>query len=288
MKLKYTTKLFIVVNLIITAFRTVQLLVLTESGTGFLKQGTLGYNIAGMGFSGLALAALFVNSAMAVRQPEKINLKGVPSMVMLALVGAMYAVGATLSLIGRQVGFAVEAVLLLLVAFTVFVFLTSAFCGLQLPKIGALSFIAFWVAEFALSYLHYTEKPLRVRTVYEALAIFFVIMFSVIFGKAISGVKSERNFRLLYPFGLTASALCMVSVVPELIALIVGQGDKVTESAVSPTVLAAAGLFSGFVTVNTFKRSNTIHPRQKLRKMAELQTANEALAETESADGEST
>ena len=268
MKLKYTTTLFILVNLIVTAFRTVQVLILTEAGTGFLKSNALGWNIAGMVFSVLALAALFFNSVRAVRQPETINLKGAPSMVMLAAVGIMYACGAAFSLIEKQIGYKIEILLLLLAAFSAFIILISALCRLQLPKICALSFIAYWLVKFALAYLHYTEKPLRVRTVYETLAICFVILFSVAFGKAFSGVKSERNFRLLYPFGLIASSLCIVSVIPEFIAFITGQGDKITELAVSPIVLVAAAVFTGFVTINTFKKSNTIHPKQKLRAQA--------------------
>ena len=45
MKLKYTTKLFIAVNIIAVAKRTVQILVFTENETAFFKDGTLAVNI---------------------------------------------------------------------------------------------------------------------------------------------------------------------------------------------------------------------------------------------------
>ena len=84
-------------------------------------------------------------------------------------------------------------------------------------------------------------------------------------GKAISGVNPEKNFRKIYPLGLLACTLCNVSLIPEIIAWLCGFGDKVTESAVMPLSLAAAAIFTGFFTINTFKKSNTIHPKMKKR-----------------------
>ena len=90
MKLKYTTKLFIAVNAIILAFRTLQVLLLTEPNTGFLKGDYIVVNIIGAVLVVACLAALFSNASMAVRQPRKINCGGVASCVVAALSAVLY------------------------------------------------------------------------------------------------------------------------------------------------------------------------------------------------------
>ncbi len=278
MKLKYTTKLFIVVNAIIITFRTLQVLFLTESNTAFLKDGVARgiINVLGTVLVVLALAALFSNSSQAVRQPEKINCKGIPSAVTALLVCGMHIFMGVFSFKGQQNGGFVLAVALLSAASCV-VMAVAAVRRQRFSKFAALPFIAFWLQQFILAYMYYSEHPLRVRIVYEIFALCFTVLFFITFGKAVSGVKPEKNFRRIYPLGLTASSLCMASVIPELIATVVGMGDKTAESAVHPLALAAAALFTGFFTINTFKRSNTIHPKALVRRA--IRERNRYLAE---------
>ena len=267
MKLKYTTKLFIVVNLIVLTFRTLQIILLTESNTAFLIDGfwPKAFDIAGSVLVVLSLTALFSNSAQAVRQPVRINCKGVPSVVVSAITGVAFLIVGLVSYKTLLHGNAVVLTLALLSMVGCVLMAVSAITGKPFFKAVALPFIGYWLAEFVLSYLYYTEHPLRVRTVYEVFAVIFTVLFFVTFGKAVSGVKSEKSFRRIYPLGLTASALCMASVVPETLAKIFGHSDKVAESAVMPLALIAAALFTGFFTINTFKKSNTIHPNRKKR-----------------------
>lgn len=264
-KLKYTTKLFIVVNFIAVLFRTVQICALTESKTAFLKDGTLVFNIIGTLISVVAYILMFYIAFKAVRQPEKVNCEGVPSIVALGITGSMYLIGCVLSVVIRPHGWWMTAIMSLLCVVAVLSFMDSAYKKKVLSKVWFLGFIAYWLVEFVEAYLFYTERPLRVRTVYETAALCFVIGFLIVFGKAISGVKSEENFRLIYPLGLTACSLCIVSFVPETIATIIGFGQKVSVSAVMPEALVAAAVFTGFFTINTFKKSNTIHPKMKQR-----------------------
>lgn len=265
MKLKYATKVFIVVNLITVLLRTMEIVFLTESGTAFLKEGFAVLNIIITAITILALTALYFNAFLAVRQPEKINCAGVPSAVALAVSGSLYLIGGALSLVLKPYGWRLIAVMSALVVAATVSFMISALNKKPISKVWSLAFIAYWIAEFVESYLFYTERPLRVRTVYETAALCFIILFSVTFGKAVSGVKPKKSFRNIYPLGLTATSLCIVSVVPEMLASIFGKGQNVTESAVMPVALAAAAVFIGFFTINTFKKSNTIHPKRKKR-----------------------
>ena len=281
MKLKYTTKLFIAVNIIAVAIRTVQILVFTENETAFLKDGTLAVNIIFAVLILLVLSAMFFNASQAVRQPEKINCRGIPSAVAAGLCGVAFLSDGVLAFInsGKTIygGVSFAAVLYAAVAglacVSCIMMMGSALKDRPLSKPAALSFIAYWIMQFINAYLFYTERPLRVRTVYEAFALCFVIVFVITYGKAVSGVKPDKSFRRIYPLGLTACSLCILSVVPELIAAIFGFGEKVTESAVTTLTLAAGAIFTGFFTINTFKKSNTIHPKAKKR--LEVQAAVE-------------
>ncbi len=274
MNLKYTTKLFIVVNLIAVAFRTVQIMFLTESGTAFLKPGMLVVNIIGTVLVVLSLGALCFNANGAVRQPEVLNCKGVPSAVAACLSGILYLAGGCL---GAFASGKINTILLassVAVAIACTLLTVSALSKMRFPKFAALLFLVYWLVEFVCAYLFYTERALRVRTVYETFAICAVLLFSVTLGKAISGVNPEKNFRRIYPLGLLTCALCNVSLIPEIIAWVCGFGDKVTESAVMPLSLAAAAIFTGFFTINTFKKSHTIHPKMK-RRMEERRIAKD-------------
>ena len=274
MKLKYTTKLFIVVNLIAVAFRTVQIMFLTESGTTFLKPDMLVVNIIGTVLVVLSMGALCFNANGAVRQPEALNCKGILSAVVACLSGILYLAGGCLGAVasGKVNTMLIAASVAVTIACTLLT--VSALDKIRFPKGAALLFLVYWLVEFICAYLFYTEKALRVRTVYETFAICAVLLFSITLGKAISGVNPEKNFRRMYPLGLLACTLCNISLIPEIIAWVCGFGDKVTESAVMPLSLVAAAIFTGFFTINTFKKSNTIHPKMKKR-MAEGRIAKD-------------
>lgn len=283
MKLKYATKLFIVVNLIAVLFRTVQICALTESGTAFLKEGTIIINIIGTCVLVGAYILLFFAALKDVCQPKKISCDGIPSIVALGITGSLYLVGCVLSFVFKPYGWGMTAIMSLLCVGAILSFIDSALNKKPLSKVWVLAFIAYWLVEFVEAYLFYTERPLRVRTVYETAALCFIVAFLIVFGKAVSGVKSEQSFRLIYPLGLTASSLCIVSIVPETIASIIGFGQKVTESAVMPEALVAAAVFTGFFTINTFTKFNTIH--HKVKQCIETDNA-EKLSILEATDGD--
>lgn len=270
MKLKYTTKLFMVVNGIILLFRTLQVLLLTETKTGFLKSGYAVVNIIGAVLIVLCLGAMFSNAIQAVRQPQNVNCKGLLSVIVAGVSAALYLASGIGAVMTAQLGWKVMLATSVLSAIMCIALAVSAFNEKPISKVVTLLPIPYWLTVLVISYIYYTERPLRVRTVYEAFAVCFVLLFTVCFGKAVSGVNSEKNFRRIYPLGLTACALCLLCVVPEGIAWVCGMSDKITASPVMPLTLAVGALFTGFFTINTFKKSNTVHPNKK--KKAEEQS----------------
>lgn len=276
MKLKYTTKLFIIVNTIAVALRTAQIFLLTEDKTGFLKPGLSVINIIIAVFTVLCIAAMFSNSSQAVRQPEKLNCCGLPSAIAAGMTALCYLGSGIAAVVAKSVGWKIVLLMSVLAAVMCIWLMLAALKVVEIKKGIMLLPLPYWLIVFVLSYLFYTERSLRVRTVYETFAVSFFILFTVVLGKAVSGVNPEKNFRRIYPLGLTACTLCTVSVLPELIATLSGFAEKVSDSPVMPLTLVAGAVFSGFFTINTFKKSNTVHPGKKKKTEQEARLRHEA------------
>jgi hypothetical protein len=257
LKLKYVTKVFIAVNTITIVFRTLQIMFLTESGSAFLKDGFYVLNIIAGIVIALLIAYNSVNSFFAVRQPARVRNSGKFGFVVSAVTGLFYIIGGATKFGGNLSGWQILFLMSLAAAFACFLFAASAISEYVFPKIAALAFISLWLTEFVLAYNFYKERALRVRTIYEAFALFSTVLFFICLGKAYSGVSASKNFRFLYPLGLLSSTLCFASVVPEFIALVCGFSKNISPTSVSSFALFGAGLFIAYVTLSTFSRSNT-------------------------------
>ena len=152
----------------------------------------------------------------------------------------------------------------LVATFTLVLYGLSATKRITVPKFLALLFTLLWLCEFILSYLFYVTSALRVRTVIETLAMVALILFFLSFGKAQSGVKSQKNVRFLFPLGLVASTLCFVSVVPEVFAIILGFTKNVSVSSASEWALFGAGIFTAFVSLDCAKKTEALEEKHML------------------------
>ena len=266
MKLKFATRIYIAVNAFAILFRTVQIMFMTESNTAFLKQNLIVLNVIGTVFVVLLLIYMTLNTFLATRQPVGINSSGIPMAVVSGISGVLYCICGGLSFVNHGTAWRIIFVLSLAAALFSFLFTASSVLDYRFPKAAALMPVAFWMGEFIVAYIYSTECSLRVRTVYETFALTLSLLFFICFGKLYSGVSKEKNFRLLYPLGLLASSLCFISVTPEFIARVFGFSDKVSVSCTPETALMGGGLFIAAVTLNTFKKSNTVRPASRERR----------------------
>ncbi len=264
MKLKYTTKFFIATNAFLILFRTIQILFLTESNTAFLKNNFIIISIIGTVIGVIMLALLAFRAFFVSRKPIKVITHNKPVAIASAISSVLYLVGGILTWINNSNGF-YAFTLSLLTAISCALFAIASFTDFKFHKICALPPIALWLLEFILAYSYYTERTLRVRIVYETFAICLVLLFYIRFGKLVSRVSAEKNYHHVYVLGLVASTLCFASIIPEFIAIIVGQGNKVTTSCVSLFSLFAAGIFILAFTLDAFKSSNTIKRRTAVK-----------------------
>lgn len=254
MKLRATTLLYIITNLYLTIFRTVQITAMTTTDSAFLKDGLEAVNIIGTVIGILLLITTFINAISTRKAPSSIQFEGRLPAVLCGVTGFLFVCGGVASLFDNVAyGKGILFVLSIAAAFACVLYLLSSLFGYRVPKFAPLLLIALWLGEFIFAYFYYTTKPLRVRTAYEAIAMVTVIIFFLSLGKAHSGVKLKRNVHLLYPLGLIASSLCFISVLPEFIALILGFSAKISVSPVSPIALLGAGIFAAFISLYCFR-----------------------------------
>lgn len=257
MKLRATTLLYIAVNAILLIFRTVQITAMTTPETAFLDDRFSAIGVIGAIVAVLLFAVLFVNAVGVRKTPKSLELKGLPSAVACGVTGLLFLISGIVSLFdGEATGKVILFVLSLAAAAVCFLFAASSVKNRRIPKAAPLLLLALWLGELVFSYLFYTTRPLRARTVYETLAMAALIVFFLAFCKAHSGVKPRSNLRRVYSFGLVASTLCFVSIVPEFIATVLGFSEKVSESCVSQLALLGAGIFTAFVSLYCFRPVN--------------------------------
>lgn len=253
MKLQLTTLLYFVSNLIFITLRTIQILCFTEADTAFLTPSSLPFSIAFVAIAVLLLVAVFTNALYKPRMPKEVKAKTKPCLGIAIASGVLYAVSGTYFWMTNESG-GFFFVVSLAAALTTLLYGFTEYLGFEFPRVATVVLIGVWVYEFILSYLFYSTRALRFRTILETLAIAFVLLFFIAFGKLKSGVKQTRNIQLLYPLGLVASTLCFVSLIPEAIAIAVGQSSKVSQSCVSQAALLSAGIFTAFISLYCFKR----------------------------------
>lgn len=256
MKLKFTTKLFIICCAVSTALRAVQIMFLTEEGKCYLKPGNTLLNIAIFVLPLLAIAYMVANAALATRRPLSPGNTGVVQFISYMISGALYVAAGVIGYSKSNVSKA-GLILSLAVAFYFVLLSASALSGQKIVKAATFLPIVYWLYELIVSYLRYTEHSMRVRTVLVVFASVSAVLFFTCVGKILCSVDVAKNYRIMYPSGLLTAILCMMALVPELTAKIFGYGGMVSECYVPWEALAATGIFAAAITLSTFKRSNT-------------------------------
>lgn len=256
MKLKFTTKLYLFTNILLTVLRTVQIIFFTDDN-GFLKKGYTVFNILAPVICGLFLLYTCGNALISNRKPKTVANKGWVGFGLSAASGILYIMAGADSFVSGVAGGKAVFLLSLTAGFACFLFAASAVFDYKFPKPCALLLIAFWLAQMVMTYIFYTERPLRVRMVYEIFAVVLCLLFSSTFGKIESGIANGKTFKIFYCLGLAASTLCFVSAVPEFLAFIFTAGSHVSVTAVPVPALLAGGVFTAYYTINSFTIKNT-------------------------------
>jgi hypothetical protein len=245
------------VNILIFIFRTLQIVLLTEKGTAFLKEKFTVINILLPVILMLLLIYTAANSYLATRQPTSVGKMGTFGFVICIISSVFIFAGSISTLIFRPSAWALLFAASLGAVFGVVLFAIPQIKEYTFPKPAALLFVFFGLTSLIAAYMYYSEHPLRARTVYEITALITSELFFLCLGKAISDVKPQKNFRLLYPLGIVSSTLCFSSCLPEITATVLGFGNRVTDTSVSQFIIIGIGLFTAFVTISSFRRANT-------------------------------
>jgi hypothetical protein len=244
-------------------FRFLQIALLTEPETAFLKPQFLWLNILG---TVLCLLPTFYTAAedfYAFRCPKQVGKTGIlgaviclASGILIVIPSITFAFSGGLLLTGA-IGF-LRFLLPLLGCSGCFILAAYELFGFKLAKPIFLLLLGSLLYEFIAAYSIYTAKPLRVRTVYEILALVFAILFFLNLSKANSGIKTTLNFRLVYPLGSLAATFATLATVPELLCSLFGLSATVTEPTVPTCYILGMGIIITYITIASNTFANTV------------------------------
>ena len=255
MKLRFTTKSFIISTFLFTLFRFLQIAFLTDSETKFLKSDFLWLNILLTVVCVVMLLYTAANSFYAFRCPKAVGKTGICGAIVGIVSGVLMLIPAVQIMFKSNTN-PISILLPLLGVVSCFMLAASEFFGFSLPKFTFLLPLASNIYYFITAYSIYTGKPLRVRTVYEIFALVFSILFYLYISKAHCNVKPTASFRLMYPLGFLAATFSILSFVPDILALFTGFGNNVTAPSTYSLSLIGSGIFITYLTLSSNKKQN--------------------------------
>lgn len=266
MKLRFTTKCFIFSILLFLTFRILQVAFLTESETAFLNPDFLWLNILGTILCLLPTIYTAAEDFYAFRCPKEVGKTGILGAIACFVSGILILTPAVAFLFSENfTGQNIAELLRILfpvlgLAGCVIVAASEKF-GFKLAKPTFLLILGSLLYEFIRAYSIYTGKSLRVRTVYEILALVFSILFFLNLSKANSGIKTTLNFRLVYPLGSLTSTFCALATIPEIIGTF-AFADKLTNASVPTLYILGIGILTTYITLATNTISNTTKAKE--------------------------
>ena len=256
MKLRFTTKSFIISTFLFALFRFLQIAFLTDSETKFLKSNLIWLNILLTILCLIPMLYTVANTYYAFRCPKAIGKTGICGAV-IGIISGIFMLIPALQIIFSENPSVFSILLPLLGAAACFLLAANEMFDFSLPKFTFLLPLASNIYFFVTAYTVYTGRPLRVRTVYEIFALVFSILFYLYISKAHCLVKPTTSFRLLYPLGFLAATFCFLSFVPDMLAFFVGFKNNVTTPCTYSLSLFGSGIFITYLTLasNTYKNT---------------------------------
>lgn len=262
MKLRFTTKSFIFSVTLFLVFRVLQIVFLTESETAFLKPQFLWLSIVGTVLCLLPTVYTAADDFYAFRCPEHVGRTGAFGAVICLISGIMIFISGIASVFSGSLALdglsgILQLVFPLLGCAGCLIIAASELFDFSPAKPTFLLLLAALIYEFICAYAVYTGRPLRVRTVYEILALVTSILFFLNLSKANSGIKTPLSFRLVYPLGSLAATFCFLATVPELLCAVFKCTDRVTEASAPMIFILGTGIIITYLTIASNTFSNT-------------------------------
>ena len=202
--------------------RTIQLVFLTDYKTGFYKEGMEGL---GAGLMALLIAIIAVAGALIfVFDAQKLSPK--PSSTLLgsamlfaglANIAEPFLSGTSLSAL--PVMFLGVRILLILAAGGCLCYLgVSMLLGKEIKAKLTVVLIVSWVVRLMTSFICFSKMSNISENLYDVLMLVFTLVFLLLLGKAVCGVRESKTHKTLFAVGIGAVLFSAVSAFPYIIA----------------------------------------------------------------------
>ena len=253
MNRKTITLFSILVILMCVAARTVTLIYVTESATGFFISRL---SVLGIALSVAVLFLTLLASAFAFAVPAvskgKIEI-GKPCGVLSVIIG--------LSLILYSFGFGLhESAFLWQTVFEIASGLLSAlwfiavgvnaFYSIKIPVISNIIPCVHWIFRLIVVFGTFSSNALVAEHIFSLASLCVTCVFMLELGKNRAEIVGIKKGRLLYPVAICGAILNLVSALPRLIVTVMGQSDRVHGEANIDLVSIAVGIFMLMVTLD--------------------------------------
>lgn len=205
--------------------RTIQLLFLTDSKTGFYKEGMEGIGTALM----VLLIAVIAVAASLVFMFNKEKLSPVPSSSALLGCAALFAGLANIAEpFLNEASLSTVPALLLGLRTIIIIAAGAVLCwyglailfGAKLHASLSIVLVTAWVIRLMSSFMCFTRMSNISENLYDVLMLISTLVFLLLFGKSVCKISQSETYRKLFAMGIAAVLFTAASAIPCIIAYI--------------------------------------------------------------------
>ncbi len=253
-----------VCSVFITAMRTIEMLFLIDSATGFYKSGYSWFAVVSGGLSLLVVASLAYFCGIKSYVQKKLSRPGIFTSV-ISFATCISLISVFVSAMHDNIktsNFSTLSLASSLVSIIAVVFFAvyglSGFIQFDIPAYMPLFLVPVWVYRLVYCFMTIGTMSHIADNVYTIIMLCLCTVFFLFASKALSGISVKNNLSVAVPIGLAASVLCFVCTVPRFLLIVAGKSSVLHENSNVDLFIFFVGIF-----ITTFNLRSIRNVRRK-------------------------
>lgn len=253
MKKKTLTVFGVIIAVICITLRTVTLMYVTESETGFFISRLIPMGIALCAATFILTLVASAFSFSAKQKAENCFVISKTSGVFAILLGVClfcYCLGFGTHPSAMEWQHTLEIVSGILSAVWFVLYGLTSFVDIKLPPLTATIPVIHWICRIMVAFSAFSTVSLVAEHIYSLAALCLVTVFMLLLGKTVSGIAGRKTLTCLFPTAICASILTLTSSVSRLIVTVLGQAERIHGETSIDIVSIAVGIFMLVITAD--------------------------------------
>ncbi len=271
MRINSSKIFFCLGTLLLLVCRTVQLLFMTESTTGFFKTEYSGYRF----IFGIITALIFVlsfyfgNMKLApVYTPIKIS---TPLSTVSIFTAFAFLISSGASSFGVfNLGNLIKLVMAIITSSFFLVLGLSGLLKTSVPKAVSVLSLPYFVYNLVLCFVLNSGMAVISESAYEILMLSAVLLFFLHLAKLVCGVTAAKNSNFLIPIGFISAMLCFITTIPRYFIILIGEKGVLKANSYNDFSVFVIGIF---ITVFCFSAMNYTRKNRRRNRMFKPETS---------------